>query len=793
MLVPIEWLREFVNPDWSDEEIADRLTMAGLSVESLRKPFPVEGKILSAKVKKVSAHPNSERLQICEINDGENTFTTVTSDLSIKEGALVPIALPGTVLATGETVSPTQIRGVVSEIVMCSLQELGLEEKSDHIYQIKDDLTLGTDLIEHWKLNDMVLDIEVTPNRPDCLGIIGVARDLSALCKIPIKRPGTSFKSFDGSVNDYIKVVVEDKDGCPRYCAVFVKDVSVKPSPIWMRRRLLACGLRPINSVVDATNYVMLETGHPVHAFDYSKVAEGRIVVRRAMGEETVSLLDEKQYEMRGGEILITDATRNILAVGGVMGASDSGVTESTKDLILEVAYFNPVRIRRTAKILGITSDSSYRFERGVDPNDAHYVIERLQTLIQLVSGGVSAQGIVDVYPETINPRHVELKTSTVSATLGMEVPKEEIKQILLSLGMDVKEKSDGFSVNVPTFRPDVAIEEDLVEEVGRIYGYERLKAQQPRIPAHSRGWSQIQEFRKKIRNLLIASGFDETVNLSFCPSARIAQLLGTSAVKLSNPLNEDMDCLRPSLLFGLVDSLAYNVRRQIRDVKLFEIAKIYEPHNDQNIEREKIGLVSCGKLNEDDYTDSRSMSFLTLRGILDEMAHHLNFEFKLTPAELTWLTPGHSARIFVKDKPAGIIGMLSNEFNKVFDYKAKAYYMELDLQVLFENHNALKPLKKLSGHPSVRRDISFLIPFGKHAGEIVSFLLKSSEYVEKAGISDFYKGKDIPSNTFSVTFYVVYRAENRSLTDDEVNEIFDNTVQQIEHHFGIKRRFQRS
>ncbi len=404
MLVPIEWLREFVNPDWSDEEIADRLTMAGLSVESLRKPFPVEGKILSAKVKKVSAHPNSERLQVCEINDGENTFTTVTSDLSIKEGALVPIALPGTVLATGETVSPTQIRGVVSEIVMCSLQELGLEEKSDHIYQIKDDLTLGTDLIEHWKLNDMVLDIEVTPNRPDCLGIIGVARDLSALCKIPIKRPGISFKSFDDSVNDYIEVVIEDKDGCPRYCAVFVKDVSVKPSPIWMRRRLLACGLRPINSVVDATNYVMLETGHPVHAFDYSKVAEGRIVVRRAMDKETVSLLDEKQYEMRGGEILITDATRSILAVGGVMGASDSGVTESTKDLILEVAYFNPVRIRRTAKILGITSDSSYRFERGVDPNDAHYVIERLQTLIQLVSGGVSAQGIVDVYPETINP-----------------------------------------------------------------------------------------------------------------------------------------------------------------------------------------------------------------------------------------------------------------------------------------------------------------------------------------------------------------------------------------------------
>jgi len=792
MLVPIEWLREFVNPDWSDEEIADKLTMAGLSVESLRKPFPIKGKILSAKVKGVSAHPNSERLQICEIDDGENTFTTVTSDLSVKQGAVVPIALPGTVLATGETVNPTQIRGVVSEIVMCSLQELGLEEKSNHIYQIEDDLALGTDLIEYWKLSDMVLDIEVTPNRPDCLGIIGVARDLSALCKIPIKRPEISFKSFDSSVNDYIEVVIEDKDGCPRYCAAFVKDVRVKPSPIWMRRRLIACGLRPINSVVDATNYVMLETGHPVHAFDYSKVAEGRIVVRKAVGGEIVSLLDEKQYEMRGGETLITD-TRSILAVGGVMGASDSGVTESTRDLILEVAYFDPVRIRRTAKALGITSDSSYRFERGVDPNDAHYVIERLQTLIQSVSGGVSAQDIVDVYPEMINPENVELKTATVSTTLGMEVPKEEIKQILLSLGMDVKEKSDGFSVSVPTFRPDVAIEEDLVEEIGRIYGYERLRAQQPRIPAHSRGWDQIQVFRKNIRNLLIASGFDETINLSLYSSARIAQLLGTKVVKLSNPLNEDMDCLRPSLLFGLIDSLAYNVRRQIRDVKLFEIAKVYESHNGQSIEKEKIGLVSCGKLNEDDYTDSRPISFLSLRGILDEMAHHLNFEFTLTPAELTWLTPGHSAKIFIKNKLAGVIGMLSNKFNKVFDYKAKAYYMELDLQVLFENYNAFKPLKKLSGHPSIRRDISFLIPVGKHAGEIVSFLLKSSEYVEKAGISDFYKGKDIPGNTFSVTFYVVYRAGNRSLTDEEVNEIFDSTVQQIEHHFGIKRRFQKA
>lgn len=788
MLVPLEWLREYVQIDWTDEQIANKLTMVGVSVKSIITS-PIKGKIVCAVVKKVDLHPNSEKLHVLEIFDGTDTYRTVTSDMTVKENSKVAIAMPGTVLSNGSTVESTSIKGIVSEVVMCSLEELGLETKSECVYQIEEEIPVGTNLINHWKLNDATLEVEITPNRPDCLGIIGVARELTALCGKPLQMPAVDFEQTNQDVKDLLKISIEDLDGCPRYCAGYMESVKVGPSPIWLRRRLMNAGIRPINNVVDISNYVMLETGHPVHIFDYSRIADGHIIVRKAKEGEQVILLDEKQYSLRGIETLISDKDE-ILAVGGIMGASKSGVSDLTKDIVLEVAYFNPVRIRRSSKILNIKSDASYRFERGVDPNDALFVMARLVHLVEKVADGKAARDFVDVYPRKIAPRQVKLRESKVCKVLGTNIDKDIIQRTLVSLGMNVESLKEGWNIHVPTFRPDISIEEDLIEEIGRIYGYEKINPQTPKIPASGKGWDDLNMFRKTIRQILIGSGFDEIVSLSFASSLIVKQLMNVEPLRLKNPMTEDMDCLRPSLVFGLMDALSYNAKRQIKDVKFFEIAKTYGLNNGMPAEKEKIGIIMMGQLNEEDYTDNRSVSLLSMKGVLDELSNHLSVDLQVIPAQIDWLTFGRSGEVLLGDETVGIIGMLSNRFNKIYDIKGEIYYMELDLERIFEKGNITRQPREIPTFPAIRRDISFLIPVGFVSKQIISFLAKSSEYVEKVGVSDIYKGKDVPQDVVSVTFYVIYRATDRSLTDEEVNVIFEKTIKDIENRFNIRRRF---
>lgn len=788
MQVPVEWLKELVDVDVSAEQLAEKLTMAGVSVERIFNPF-ASGRIVSAIVVETRPHPNAERLRVCKVFDGSNHYTTITSDQNVKENCLVAIAYPGTKFADGSEVHSANIRGVISEVVMCSLQELGLEEKSDRVYLIEEPIEPGVDLIRHWKLNEPVFDIDLTPNRPDCLGIIGVAREVAVLFDKKLRLPQPELEFFDEPAEKFVSVEIEDVDGCPRYCAGYVRSCTIKDSPIWMKRRLMACGVRPINNVVDASNYVMLLTGHPVHVFDYSKVKDGRIVVRCAKEGEQVVLLDEKLYTLKGIETLITDG-ENILAVGGVMGGRDSGVTQSTSDLLLEVAYFDPVRIRKTCRALNIKSDASHRFERGVDPNDADYVMRLLIHTIQQVAGGLSAKGFVDVYPRKIESKTVKLRKDRLRKVLGIEVPDNEVHRILESLGMQLQPTQEGWIVQVPTHRPDVSIEEDLIEEVGRIFGYEKVPAEAPRILAVAGGWNDYQKFRYKIKRLVQSCGFNEVVNLSFCKSSIVEQLLRQEPLMLNNPLVEDMDSLRPSLLFGLIDCVAYNVRRQNRDVKFFEVAKVYGLKDGNMFEREKIGMIATGKLEEDDYTDTRTVSLLWLKGVIEEIGRHLNIAFEFVPADIDWLTPGRRAHIYVNGEQVGLLGMLSKQFNELYDFKGEVYFAELDMHELFKHHNPLGSVITPAVFPYIRRDISLLLPIGKSAGEIIKFLRSSHQFVERVGVSDVYTGKGLPENVVSVTFYVIYRAPDRSLTDEEVNEIFENTIKKVEETFSVRRRF---
>jgi len=355
---------------------------------------------------------------------------------------------------------------------------------------------------------------------------------------------------------------------------------------------------------------------------------------------------------------------------------------------------------------------------------------------------------------------------------------------------MEVRTTRDGWTVVVPTHRPDISIEEDLIEEVGRIFGYDKVQSEAPRILASVGGWSDHQKFRRSIKQLVRSCGFNEVVNLSFCKSSIVKELTKQEPLMLNNPMVEDMDSLRPSLLFGLIDCVAYNVRRQNKDVKFFEIAKVYGIKDGELFEREKLGMIASGKLEEEDYTDTRTVSLLWLKGVIEEIGKHLNLNFEFEPATIDWLTPGRRAFIYANNQQVGYLGMLNRSFNEVYDFKGEVYFAELDLQILYENVNPVRAIVTPAPFPYVRRDISLLLPMGSRAGDILKFLKKSHEFVENVGVSDVYTGKGLAENTISVTFYVIYRAPDRSLTDEEVNEIFENTIKKVEEVFGVKRRF---
>ncbi|PLV56929.1 phenylalanine--tRNA ligase subunit beta [Thermotoga sp. SG1] len=788
MRVPESWLREFIDLDWDIEKIAERLTFSGTSVEDILRPFNVSGEIVTARIVETFHHPGSDKLLVCKVDTGKRVYTVVTADKTVKEKDHVILALEGAVLNNGIKIEPREFGGVISEGMLCSLEELGLEEKSDRVYRFPEPVAPGVNVIKEFGLDERVLDLEITPNRPDCLSILGVARELSALSGKPLKKPSPRVSFVDEEI--HFDVIVEDVDGCPRYTARIVKGVTVKDSPLWLKARLVASGMRSLNSVVDVTNYVMLELGHPVHAFDMNRLKNKRIVVKTAKGGERVVLLDEKEYELKGGEVLITDG-ENILALGGIMGGMESGVYEDTRDLVLEVAYFDPVRIRKASKAHGISSESSYRFERGVDPNDADLVSLRLSEMIQKLAGGVVLRKFWDVYPKKIEPKRVFLRKERVEKILGTKV--EEPGRILERLEFQVKSVEDGYEVVVPTFRPDVEREIDLIEEIGRINGYEKIEPRVISLPAVNTGWNRKQLFRKEISHFMKGMGFDEIVSFSFLNSEKMRKwpVVKREPILLTNPISSDMDAMRYTLFHSMIQVLSENFKRQNRNLKLFEIGKIYYREGGEYREVETLSAAACGLENPDDYTDKRKVSFYTVKGILDELFQRYGVRAEYREAELTGFFPTRTARIFSEGKELGFLGMVDPKLLDEYDVKEETYFFEIDLETFMElasEEPAYRPTPKF---PAVRRDVSFLLPRGFKSLEILNLFRKVGEsLVEEVGVFDVYEGKGVPEGMVSVTFYVIFRHPERTLTDEEVNQIFERMVQRAEEKFGVKRRF---
>jgi phenylalanyl-tRNA synthetase beta chain len=776
----INWLKDFVNIEKSAEEIAEKLSLTGTNVEEIINPFDVEGKIVVGKVIDVEKHPDADKLIVCKVDVGDQIKTILTGDLSVSKGDTVPVALEGARLFDLKIV-PRKMRGILSEGMMCSLQELGLEEKSSGVYKFKEEVQPGTDVVEYFGLKDKVLDIEITPNRPDCLSVIGIAREVSAIYDVDLN---LKIKNIEGKEKFPVEIKIES-DGCYRYTARVIRNVTVKESPMWLKKRLIAAGLRPINNIVDITNYVMLETGHPVHAFDLKNVP--KIVVKDAKGGEEVLLLDENKYKLLGGEVLITDGEK-ILALGGVMGGEESGVKDDTKDILLEVAMFDPVRIRKTSKAHGIITDSSYRFERGVDPNDAIYVINRLTELILELSGGTPTD-ILDLYPRKIDRTEIDFDFNFTNKVVGENIEEDVQKKILGRLGFEV----EGNKVFVPTYRYfDVTRPIDLVEEISRIYGMEKIESEPFRILINSNSRSKNQKLRYKLKDALKAEGFLEAMNLSFVSNDIVGKWNFTGfSVRISNPINEEMAVMRPSLLYGLLDSLSYNYKRQNRDVKLFEVGKVFIEENGQPKDVEKLAFVATGRINKRDYTDQRMIDFYTFKGYIENLAEEFNLKFEFEPAEVEGFVPTRCARILLNGQEIGVMGMLDDEMmDKFYDVKDEVYALEISTQPLYENYVEVPEYRESSQFPSVRRDVSLLVPNDFLMGKVIEGLYKY-KYVEEAGISDVYTGKGIEEGYKSVTVYCVFRAEDKTLSEDEVNKIWEKIKKDLIYKYPLKLRFE--
>ncbi len=778
MKLSIEWLKDYV--DFDDvQKLSEDLTMSGSEVEEIQKPFEKIKGVVSAKVVDVKAHPNADNLNICTVSDGSKTYTVVTSDKSVKQNDFVAFGPADEASdVDGKMVRSVDMRGVKTDGMLFSLEELGLESHSNHVFRFEEPVDLGVEIVKLFDLDQTVFEIEITPNRPDCLSHIGLAREVATVNRRNLRIPKAEADLPNGNVS----ISIESNE-CLRYLAVRIDGITVKDSPLWLKRRLASVGMRAINNIADITNYIMMETGHPVHAFDFDKIPSSKIVVKNAKGGEKFVALNSKTYTLAGGEILITDGDQT-LALAGIIGGKDSGITQSTKNILVEVATFDPVRTRKSSKGLNLSTDASYRFERGVDPNDTLYVAKRIVDMILSLSGG-KVSGMADLYPKIVKPAVVKLSDKKLSSYMSFTPNDQEVRDIFSMLGMKVSRDQKNWTVEVPTFRQDISQDVDLIEEFARIHGFDNIQSvmSMPFIHGSKNEWW---DFKNKMRFLSTSLGYFENVNYAFS-DPKVKKLFGNTfkeSPKLLNPVSPEMSIMRPSLLINLIDALAYNVKHQENDVKFFEIGKVFADR-----EYEKISFVSTGKIEPFDYTDKRMESLLNFKGDLETIANYFHLNFEFTNEKIDGFTEGQSGKIILNGEEIGLIGQVAEEITDFFDLDSPIYASEFDLEKMFKSIATFE-YKPSSQYPVSFKDLSMFVQKGKfQASEIIKIAKDSSEYVKDVRVIDVYTGKGVPSESYSMTIRMTYGSMDRTLSDQEIDGAFSNLMELLESKGIILRK----
>ncbi|SFM65816.1 phenylalanine--tRNA ligase subunit beta [Thermodesulforhabdus norvegica] len=800
MRLSFRWLRAYVEIDATAHEVADRLTMAGLEVEGVYDRFPHLKKVVPAKILRVMNHPSADRLKLCRCTDGNREYGIVCGAPNVREGITVPLALPGAKLPSGIRIGEALIRGEKSEGMLASQKELGLGEDASGLWILPDDIPLGIPLDRALDIEDWILEISVTPNRGDCLSVIGLAREVAALYGKKVRYPEISLSEEGPPVEQVARVDIEDPEKCPRYTARVLFDVTIGPSPRWMVDRLESAGIRSINNVVDVTNYVMLEMGQPLHAFDYDRLAEHRIVVRCARSGEVFRTLDGQDRILFDDTLMICDG-RGPVAIGGIMGGENSEITSETRHVLIESAWFNPLSIRRTSKKLRLSSESSYRFERSVDPEGVVKALDRAAQLMMETAGGRLARGIIDVYPRPHRRPVLHLRVDRTNRYLGTSFSVEEMESALKRLEMEV-DKIDGNNLRVipPSYRQDVTREVDLTEEIARIIGYDRVPTKHPGTTVMPREEDTHLRLREELKDLCRGMGLTEILTFSFISQSSLGKLrlperdVRLRPIKLMNPLSEEQAVMRTSLIPNMLETIRFNLDRQNESLRLFELSKVFIPKGTDQLPQEDFQLVVAltGLRTDDPLYDPNPADYADIKGICENIMDFFRIpEVKYSKDELPpYMDPVKAASLFVKGEYVGTVGKIHPLVVEAFDIAVPVWLLELDFEKLFRMRGLSLSFRPLPKYPFVPRDLAVVADEDFPVQEILDYLNNLEEpLLEKVFIFDIFRSKQLGEGKKSVAYRIIYRHPERSLTDEEVNELHGRIVQKILETFDLRLR----
>ncbi len=804
MNTPLSWIKAYV-PDLecTDQEYMDAMTLSGTKCEGFERLDADLDKIVVGQIEKIEKHPDADKLVICQVNIGTETTQIVTGATNVKEGLKVPVVLDGGRVAGGHDGKKTpggikikkgKLRGVESNGMMCSIEELGSttefypEAPENGIYIFDDSVEVGADAVEVLGLHDTVFEYEITSNRVDCYSVLGIAREVAATFRKPFVAPKVKAVGTTGDVNDYIKVEVKDADLCPRYCAKVVKNVKIAPSPEWMQRRLSACGIRPINNLVDITNYVMEEFGQPMHAYDLSKIKGNKIVVRRAEDGEKFTTLDGQERTLDRDMLMICDEEKAI-GLAGIMGGENSMITDDVQDMLFEAACFDGTNIRLSSKRVGIRTDASGKFEKGLDPNNAEAAINRACQLIEELGVGEVVEGMVDFYPEKKEEHQIKFDPDYVNNLIGFDLTEEEMISYFPALELEYDKETK--MITVPTFRQDLIGMCDIAEEITRFYGYDKIPTTLPSGEATSGKLSEKLRIDELARSVALYCGFSQGMTYSFeSPKVFDKLLLPEDSdlrktVTISNPLGEDFSVMRTTSLNGMLTSLATNYNRRNKDVRLFEMGNIYIPKElpvtDLPDERMQFTLGFYG-----------DGDFFTMKGVVEEFLGQVGIDKDISydaKAGKTFLHPGRQANVVYNDTVIGYLGEVHPTVCENYNMKTRAYVAVIDMPYIYEMANFDKKYEGIAKFPAVSRDISMVVPKEILVGDIEAVIKqRGGKILESYSLFDIYEGDQIEKGFKSVAYNIVFRAKDRTLEENDIAGAMKKILNGLE-RLGIQLR----
>jgi len=797
------WLKTYTDLPLAPQELADRLTMLGLEFEAISNPGAKYEGFVVGEVLEAQRHPNADRLTVCRVNTGKEHLQIVCGAPNVAAGQKVPVGLVGATVPRNQhdpngppfVLQQVKLRGVESSGMICSAFELDLGKDADGILVLDPKAKVGQPLAKYLGVDDVVYDIEITPNRPDWLSHIGFAREVRVLTGTPVKMPKVRVKEGREPIRKHLRITVDDKENCPRFAARMIRGVAIKPSPRWLQDWLKLAGLRPRNNVVDITNFVMLECGHPMHAFDYALLQESRLVIRQAGEGLRFKTLDGQEHDIPAAAVMVCDGKKPV-SIAGVMGGENSEIQDSTVDVVLESAYWNPSSIRRTAKALGLSTDASQRFERGADPNGVMYALDRAAALVAELAGGTILKGVIDVYPKPVRERLVPFRPARANAVIGIDQSAPAMIRALRLLGLrPVKQTKDTVTFAVPTYRVDLEREVDIIEEVARVYGYDNIEDKTRTSVDFVQPFPRIGQ-ADPVRTRLIAAGLNEVITNSMQDEKR-ARLTGAEPVHILNPQNQDMGFLRTSLLPGMLDVVVRNINVNVPDLRLFEIGHVFckdvsaTPKLVEDfLEEERVGILLTGCGSSSHWSEKKRLADIyDLKGLVEGLLEVFALDKwrVISYPTASGLTESTLA-IEIAGSYAGYAGIIRPNFLKFFGIEQDVFVAEIGLPGL-ALRGGMK-YRALPRYPRVRRDVAFGVPLDMSAGILLEAIRKAAgELLESVHVFDVYQGPNVPAGMKSIALALELMSREKTLTEAEIEAVMQRVVGEVERGCGATLR----